>query len=100
MAAASLNGPAFSVRKKLLFQFCKSSITITYQVRLFYRLRWKCNGNYVLNGRRNESSKFYRISSVLTKIMLKFFGSVFVVTVSITINMRGGYKASVYDCDA
>jgi len=60
------NGPAFSIWLTVWLSFA----------RCIHRLRWKCHASCVLSrlGRlRNKSSKFYKLSSVLNKIMLKIF---------------------------
>jgi len=46
-------------------------VIITSHTWVLHRLSWECNCSYVLSGIKNESAKFYKISSMLTKIMLK-----------------------------
>ena len=41
------------------------------QVRVLHRLHWKCKCRCVLSRLRNKFSKFYKMSLVLNKIMLK-----------------------------
>ena len=41
---------------------------------VLHRLRLKCNCSCVLSGLRNTFSKVYKISPLLNKIMLKFYG--------------------------
>ena len=49
------------------------------QVRVLHMLHWKCNCSCVVSRLRNNSSKFYKISSVLNKIMLKILWPCFFV---------------------
>jgi len=67
------NGPIFSIRLITVAVSVLQDVIIASLVRLLHGLRWKSNSNCVLSWLSNKSSKFYKISSFLNKIMLKKF---------------------------
>jgi len=67
------NGPIFSIRLITVAASVLQDVIIASLVRLLHGLRWKSNSNCVLSWLSNKSSKFYKISSFLNKIMLKKF---------------------------
>ena len=79
MAATTIEWSSFlHLTNSLCFSSARRHYNKTSQVRVLHKLRWKCNCSCVLSRPRNKSgSKFYKISQVLNKVMLKFSGFVF-----------------------
>jgi len=82
MAATTIEWSSFlHSTNSLCFSSARRHENKTSQVRVLHRLRWKWNCSCVLSRLRNNSSKLYKTSLVLNKIMLKIHWFCFFVDI-------------------